>query len=101
MGWPHCRAKNHCSGAIVQLLCNQKCDSFQTVVAAVGSRPGKPTDNAYVESFNDTLQSECLNAYWFTSLADAKQIIEAWRREYNDGRPHRAHRERTSNEIAT
>jgi len=64
------------------------------------SRPGKPTDNAYVESFNGTLRSECLNAHWFTSLADAKQIIEAWRREYNESRPHRAHGERTPNEIA-
>jgi putative transposase len=64
------------------------------------SRPGKPTDNAYVESFNGTLRSECLDAHWFPSLADAKQIIEAWRREYNESRPHRAHGERTPHEIA-
>jgi putative transposase len=64
------------------------------------SRPGKPTDNAYVESFNGTLRLECLDAHWFTSLADAKQIIEAWRREYNESRPHRAHGERTPHEIA-
>lgn len=64
------------------------------------SRPGKPTDNAYVESFNGTLRAECLDAHWFDSLADAKAIIEAWRREYNESRPHRAHGERTPHEIA-
>ncbi len=64
------------------------------------SRPGKPTDNAYVESFNGTLRAECLDAHWFGSLAEAKAIIEAWRREYNESRPHRAHGERTPHEIA-
>jgi putative transposase len=64
------------------------------------SRPGKPTDNAYVESFNGTLRSECLDAHWFASLAEAKQVIETWRREYNESRPHRALGERTPNEIA-
>src|ERR1700758_4692842 len=64
------------------------------------SRPGKPTDNAYVESFNGTLRAECLDAHWFGSLAEAKEIIETWRREYNESRPHRAHGERTPHEIA-
>jgi putative transposase len=64
------------------------------------SRPGKQTDNAYVESFNGTLRSECLDALWFTTLAEAKQIVEAWHREYNESRPHRALGERTPNEIA-
>ena len=64
------------------------------------SRPGKPTDNAYVESFNGTLRAECLDAHWFGSLAEAKEIIEDWRREYNESRPHRAHGERTPHEIA-
>jgi putative transposase len=64
------------------------------------SRPGKPTDNAYVESFNGTLRAECLDAHWFGSLVEAKEIIEAWRREYNESRPHRAHGERTPHEIA-
>jgi putative transposase len=64
------------------------------------SRPGKPTDNAYVESFNGTLRSECLDAHWFATLAEAKQIIEGWRREYNESRPHRALGERTPNEFA-
>ena len=64
------------------------------------SRPGKPTDNAYVESFNGTFRRECLDAHWFTTLAEAKQMIEAWRREYNESRPHRALGERTPNEFA-
>ncbi len=41
------------------------------------SRPGKPTDNAYIESFNGRLRAECLNASWFLSLADARERIEA------------------------
>ncbi len=54
------------------------------------SRPGKPTDNAYVESFNGRLREECLNANWFLSLEDAQVKIEAWRRDYNESRPHTA-----------
>ena len=54
------------------------------------SRPGKPTDNAYVESFNGRLREECLNANWFLGLKDAYGKIEAWRRDYNESRPHTA-----------
>lgn len=54
------------------------------------SRPGKPTDNANVESFNGRLRQECLNATWFMSLDDARDKIEAWRRYYNESRPHSA-----------
>lgn len=52
------------------------------------SRHGKPTENAYVESFNGWLRDECLNTHWFLSLDDARAKIEAWRRHYNEGRPH-------------
>jgi putative transposase len=52
------------------------------------SRPGKPTDNAAVESFNGRLRQECLNAHWFLSLADAQAKIGAWRQDYNESRPH-------------
>ena len=51
-------------------------------------RPGKPVENAYVESFNGKFRDECLNEHWFASLAEARVIIEAWRREYNLERPH-------------
>jgi putative transposase len=74
--------------------------AYQNGVQIDFSRPGKPTDNAHVESFNGTFRAECLNAHWFTSLGEAKQIIEAWRREYNESRPHRALGERTPNEFA-
>jgi transposase InsO family protein len=49
--------------------------------------PGKPNQNAYVESFNGRLRDECLNEHWFTSLAHARSVIEIWRREYNEERP--------------
>jgi hypothetical protein len=52
------------------------------------SRPGKPTDNARVESFNGRLRQECLNAHWFLSLDDATAKISAWKRYYNESRPH-------------
>jgi putative transposase len=52
------------------------------------SRPGKPTDNALVESFNGWLRDECLNTNWFLSLDDARRKIEAWRQHYNESRPH-------------
>ena len=51
-------------------------------------QPGKPMQNAYVESFNGRLRDECLNANWFTSLRDAKRKIEEWRQDYNQQRPH-------------
>ena len=51
-------------------------------------RPGKPIENAYVESFNGKFRDECLNEHWFISLADAKAAIEAWRIDYNTVRPH-------------
>ena len=54
------------------------------------SRPGKPTDNAYIEAFNSRFRTECLNASWFLSLADARERIEQWREEYNADRPHSA-----------
>ncbi len=49
--------------------------------------PGKPNQNAYIESFNGRLRDECLNEHWFVSLPHAKVMIEAWRREYNEERP--------------
>jgi putative transposase len=52
------------------------------------SRPGKPTDNAFVESFNGRLRDECLNTHWFLSLDDARAKLEAWRRDFNENRPH-------------
>lgn len=53
-------------------------------------QPGKPTQNAFVESFNGRLRDGCLNQYWFRDLDDARQIIGDWRKHYNAGRPHRS-----------
>ena len=52
--------------------------------------PGKPNQNACIESFNGRLRDECLNEHWFLNLAHAQAIIEAWRREYNEERPKKA-----------
>lgn len=54
------------------------------------SRPGKPTDNCHIETFNGSFRDECLNLHWFETLGEAKAIIEAWRRDYNESRPHSA-----------
>jgi putative transposase len=54
------------------------------------SRPGKPTHNAYIESFNGKFRAECLNQHWFLTLDDARKKMEEWRRDYNEVRPHSA-----------
>lgn len=54
------------------------------------SRPGKPTDNAFVESFNGKVRAECIDQNWFLSLDDARSKCETYRREYNEERPHSA-----------
>lgn len=62
--------------------------------------PGKPTQNAYIESFNGKFRDECLNEHWFTSLAEARILISAWRRDYNENRPHSALNYQTPAEFA-
>jgi len=62
-------------------------------------RPGKPVDNCFIESFNARLRDECLNANVFTSLADARRKIEAWRIDYNEHRPHSSLGNRSPNEL--
>jgi putative transposase len=52
--------------------------------------PGKPTQNAHIESFNGRFRDECLNLHWFSSLAHARTIIHAWKEDYNTQRPHSA-----------
>jgi putative transposase len=63
------------------------------------SRPGKPTDNAFIESFNGKFRAECLNANWFLSLDEARAKCEGWRRDYNEVRPHSAIGNRTPIEL--
>lgn len=61
---------------------------------------GKPTQNAFIESFNGRFRDECLNDHWFTSLAEARILIAAWRRDYNQFRPHTALSYQTPAEFA-
>ena len=63
-------------------------------------QPGKPTQNAYVESFNGKFREECLDTHWFTTLDDARREIESWRIDYNDVRPHTSLEDRTPSEFA-
>jgi putative transposase len=64
--------------------------AYQRGVMLDFSRPGKPTDNAFIEAFNSLFRAECLNAHWFLSLADAREKMEDWRKYYNEERPHGA-----------
>jgi putative transposase len=62
--------------------------------------PGKPVQNAYIESFNGRVRDECLNESWFVSVADAQRTIEAWRVDYNVTRPHSGLGSLTPHEFA-
>ena len=64
--------------------------AYQHDVTLDFSRPGKPTDNAFIESFNGKFRSECLNAHWFLTLDDARSKMEDWRQDQNNVRPHSA-----------
>ena len=64
--------------------------AYQRGVTLDFSRPGKPTDDAFIESFNGKFRAECLNEHWFMTLDDARRKCEAWRRDYNEERPHSA-----------
>jgi len=63
-------------------------------------RPGKPVENAFIESFNGRLRDECLNGNLFFSLDDANNKLEAWRKDYNNNRPHTSLRNLTPKEYA-
>ncbi len=63
-------------------------------------RPGKPNENAFIESFNGKLRDECLNENWFLSLEDVRRTIEAWRIDYNENRPHSSLGNLTPKEFA-
>ncbi|AMD50498.1 integrase [Bordetella holmesii F627] len=64
--------------------------AYQAGVKLSFIRPGKPVENAYIESFNGKFRDECLNEHWFLSLRQVKSLIENWRVEYNTDRPHSA-----------
>ena len=62
--------------------------------------PGKPTQNAFIESFNGKLRDECLNETLFSSLVEAREMLEAWQEDYNNQRPHSALGNLTPREFA-
>ena len=62
--------------------------AYRTGVQLSFIRPGKPNENAYIESFNGKFRDECLNEHWFVTMAQARRVIEAWRIEYNTERMH-------------
>jgi putative transposase len=73
--------------------------AYENKVILDYSRPGKPTDNPFIESFNGSFRDECLNVNWFLSMDDATEKIEAWRDEYNNFRPHSSLNDLTPNQV--
>ena len=73
--------------------------AYENEVTLDFSRPGKPTDNPFIESFNGSFRDECLNVNWFLSLDDAKEKIEAFKDDYNGFRPHSSLRGLTPNQV--
>ena len=74
----YCDNGSEFSGRLVDLW------AYANGVVMQFSRPGKPTDNAYIESFNGSLRDECLNVHWFDDLTGAQTKLQAWRQEYNE-----------------
>ena len=73
--------------------------AYENKVELDFSRPGKPTDNPYIESFNGSFRDECLNANWFFSLEDAQEKFDIWREDYNGYRPHSSLGDMSPNEY--
>lgn len=73
--------------------------AYENKVTLDYSRPGKPTDNPFIESFNGSFRDECLNMHWFLSLEDAYEKINVWINEYNNFRPHSSLNNQTPTEF--
>ena len=73
--------------------------AYENKVELDFSRPGKPTDNPFIESFNGSFRDECLNANWFFSLEDAQEKFDIWRKDYNGFRPHSSLGDMSPNEY--
>jgi putative transposase len=74
--------------------------AYERCVTLSFIRPGKPNENAYIESFNGKFRDECLNEHWFITMSQARRMIEAWRIEYNTERPHSSLEDLTPEEFA-
>ena len=75
--------------------------AYESKVQLAFIRPGKPIENAYIESFNGRFRDECLNEHWFFTIDHARVVIEAWRKEYNEQRPHSSLNYLTPKQFAT
>lgn len=75
--------------------------AYSNKVKLDSSRPRKPTDNPFIESFNSRVRQECSNRNWFLSLSDAQAKIKTWREDYNNYRPHRYLGYKTPEEFAS
>jgi putative transposase len=73
--------------------------AYQRQIQLQFSRPGKPVDNRFIESFNGRFRDECLNDNWFMSLQNARDIVETWRIDYNETRPHSSLNDLTPQEF--
>ena len=73
--------------------------AYENKVELDFSRPGKPTDNPFIESFNGSFRDECLNANWFFSLEDAQEKFDIWKEDYNNYRPHSSLGDMSPNEY--
>ncbi|EFC1314667.1 transposase [Escherichia coli] len=62
-------------------------------------QPGKPTQNGFIESFNGRFRDECLNEHWFSDIVHARKVINDWRQDYNECRPHSALNYQTPSEL--
>lgn len=80
----YCDNGSEFSGRLVDLW------AYANKVTLEFSRPGKPTDNAFIESFNGSFRDECLNAHWFDDLTDARVKMQAWQDDYKESQPHRS-----------
>ena len=74
--------------------------AYQNKVELKFIQPGKPVQNAYIESFNGKFRDECLNQHWFLNIEEARKEIEKWRKDYNQNRPHSSLKYKTPNEFA-
>lgn len=74
--------------------------AYQNNVQLKFIEPGKPVQNAYIESFNGKFRDECLNQHWFLNLEEARKEIALWRKDYNENRPHRSLKMKTPNQFA-
>ena len=75
--------------------------AYRRAITLAFIQPGKPTQNAFIESFNSRLRDECLNAHWFVTVTEAQLTIEDWRDDYNTQHPHGSLGHRTPSEFAS